>query len=293
MAKGLGLIGLGNMGRPIAENLLRNGFSLSIFARKDQVREEMRALGADVALSPGALAKRSDIIILVVTDSNAVGEILFKRDGICGGAAKGTIVVDMTTSDPQFSQRFANRLWKKGIEYLDAPISGGVLGARNGQLLIIAGGKKEIYERCIAVFEAVSKKTIYMGEVGSGHLTKLIHNQLTFATFLANCEAVVLGEKLGLSMDSMIEVFNHGTARSYSTEVRFPKFILQKTYDFGSTFGTVYKDISMVRKLGRRAGLRLPISTCVYNYFRYAVDRGDREGDWSKMFLKMKDLLMR
>ena len=293
MSERLGLIGLGNMGRPMAENFLKRRFSLTIFARKDHVREEMIALGAEVVPSPGELAKRSDIIILIVTDAYAVRELLFERDSIFKEAGKGTIVVDMTTSDPRFSKGFARRLSKKGIEYLDAPISGGVLGARSGQLLIIAGGKKEIYERCIPVFEAVSKKTIYMGEVGSGHLAKLIHNQLTFATFLANCEAVVLGERLGLSMDSMIEVFNHGTARSYSTEVRFPEFILPKTFDFGSTFGTVYKDISMVRKLGRRAGLRLPISKCVYDYFRHAVDRGDREEDWSKILLKMKDLLIR
>jgi 3-hydroxyisobutyrate dehydrogenase-like beta-hydroxyacid dehydrogenase len=291
MAQRLGLIGLGNMGRPIAENFLRNGFSLTIFARKDHVKQEMRVLGAEVALSPGDLAKRCEIIFIVVTDSHAVRELLFERDGIFKGGTKGMIVVDMTTSDPRFSRRFAKRLLRRGIEYLDAPISGGVLGARSGQLLIMVGGKSEIYERCLPVFAPISKQALYMGEVGSGHLVKLIHNQLTFATFMANCEAVILGEKLGLTMESMIEVFNHGTARSYSTEVRFPKYILPKTFDFGSTFATVYKDISIVRRLGSRAGLRLPITNCAYNYFKYPVDSGEGEEDYSKMFLKMKELL--
>ncbi len=253
----------------------------------------MRALGADVASSPAELAKHSNIIFLVVTDSKAVKELLFKKDGIARGVSKGTIVVDMTTSDPRFSKNFPRRLQTKGIEYLDAPISGGILGARNAQLLIVVGGKKEVYQRCLPVFESISKRAIYIGEAGSGHLIKLIHNQLTHATFLANCEAVILGKKLGLSMDSMIEVFNLGTARSYSTEVRFPKFILSKTFNIGATFSTAYKDISIVRKLGKRAGVKLLINNCTYHYYKYALDKGGGEEDFSRILLKMEDLLIR
>jgi 3-hydroxyisobutyrate dehydrogenase-like beta-hydroxyacid dehydrogenase len=289
MVQRLGLIGVGKMGQPIAENLLRKGFPLTIFARRDQVKEKMRALGADVATSAAELAKHSNIILLVVTGSRAVRELLFEQNGIVKGACEGTIVVDMTTSDPRFSKGFAKRLHKKGIEYLDAPISGGVLGAQNAQLLIVAGGQKEVYQRCLPVFESISKRSIYIGETGSGHLMKLVHNQLTHATFLANCEAVILGRKLGLSMDSMIEVFNLGTARSYSTEVRFPKFILPRTFNMGSTFSTVYKDISIVRRLGKIAKIKLPINNCIYNYYKYPMDRGESEEDFSRVILKMED----
>lgn len=291
MAQRLGLIGLGNMGQPIAENFLRKGFPLTIFARRDQVKEKMRALGAEVATSPAELAKHSNIIFLVVTDSSAVTELLFEQHGITKGATEGTIVVDMTTSDPRFSKGFAIRLQRKRIEYLDAPISGGVLGARNAQLLIVVGGKKEVYQKCLPVFESISKRAIYVGKAGSGHLMKLVHNQLAHATFLANCEAVILGRKFGLSMDSMIEVFNLGTARSYSTEVRFPKFILPKTFNMGSAFSTVYKDVSLVRRLGKIAKVKLPINNCSYHYYKYAMDRGESEEDFSRIILKMEDKL--
>lgn len=291
--KGIGLIGVGRMGRPISENLLKKGFPLTIFARKENIKEEMKTLRADVAISPAELAKQSDIIILVVTDSNAVKELLFDQDGILKGASEGTIVVDMTTSHPQVSRKFAERLSKKGIEYLDAPMSGGVLGARNAQLLFMVGGKRGVYERCLPLFEAIGKRTIYMGETGSGHLIKLVHNQTALSVFVATCEAVILGEKLGLSMERMIDVFNHGNARSYASEVRFPKFILSETYDMGATFASVYKDISIVKKVGKMAGVKLPITDHPYNYFKYAIDKGDSEEDFSKIILKMKDLLIK
>lgn len=293
MIEKLGLIGTGYMGRPIAKNLLQAKFPLTIFVRREHVREDMRALGADIAASPAELARNCNIIFLLVTGSDAVRELLFSRNGIVEGAAKGTIIVDMTTSEPRYSKNFAKRLLRKGIEYLDAPISGGVLGAQNAQLLVMVGGEKEIYERCLPVFEPISKRVIYLGEVGSGHLVKLIHNQLSFSTFLAACEAVILGEKLGLPTDAMMEVFNSGNARSYATEVRFPKFILTKTFNMGGTFNTVYKDMSIARKLGKAAKVNLPISNCVYRYFKNVVDRGEGEEDYSKIILKMKDLLIR
>lgn len=289
----IGLIGTGHMGRPIAKNLLRAGCSLTIFARRDPVKEEMKASGAEIASSPAELAKDCKIILLLVTGSDAVKELLFSPNGIVKGATRGTVIVDMTTAEPRWSKSFSKRLSKKGIEYLDAPISGGALGARNAQLLIMAGGKKEIYERCLPVFKPISKKAIYLGETGSGHLIKLIHNQLSFANFLATCEAVILGEKLGLSMDTMIEVFNEGNARSYATEVRFPKFILTQTYDMGGTFNTVYKDTSIARKIVKAAEVNLPIINCVYKYLKYPIEKGEGEEDYSKIILKMKELLVR
>ncbi len=291
--KRIGFIGLGRMGRPIAENLLRKGFPVAIFARKIQVQEEMKALGAKVVLSPDLLAKESEIIILVVTNFQAVGELLFGKDGMSRTASKGTIIIDMTTSDPRVSRRYAKRLEKKGIEYLDAPMSGGVLGAKAARLLFIVGGKQDIYERCLSLFEAIGKRSIYMGETGSGHLIKLVHNQASLAIFVATCEAIILGEKLGLSMDRMIEVFNEGNARSYASEIRFPKFIIPKTYDMGGTFAIQHKDLSIVRKMAKNAKVKVPITDQAYRYFKWVMDEGKGEEDFSKIILEMKDLLVK
>jgi 3-hydroxyisobutyrate dehydrogenase-like beta-hydroxyacid dehydrogenase len=294
MEKGqrIGFIGLGRMGRPMAENLLRKGFSLTIFARKKQVQEEMKALGAEIAPSPAELAKRCEVIIFVVSNPKAVGRLIFK-DGIGRTASRGTILVDMTVSDPRISRGYAKRLEKRGIEYLDAPMSGGALGAREAQLLFMVGGKQEVYEQCLPLFNAMGKKTLYMGEIGNAHLIKLVHNQASIAIYVATCEALVLGESLGLPLERMIEVFNLGNARSYASEVRFPRFILPKTYNMGSTYANQYKDLSIIRRVGKRAKVKTPITDCAWRMYKHGMENGRGEEDFSKIILDMKEILRR
>ena len=170
-------------------------------------------------------------------------------------------------------------------------ISGGALGAQNAQLVVMVGGKKEAFEKCLPVLKPISKKVVYMGPVGSGQTVKLIHNQLSYTTFLAVCEAVILGERLGLSANDVIDVFNNGTARSFATEVRFPKFILNGKFNMGVPFPTAYKDISLARNLRRTTGVHFPISSWVYKYMKYCMDRNADRDDLSTIFVKMKDIL--
>ena len=289
----IGLIGTGIMGYPIAKNLLKAGYPLTIYARRNNVKKELKAYGASIASTPAELAANSSIIILLVNDSDDVTELLYSSNGIVSGARQGTIIADMTTTDPDFSKSIAKRLTIDGIEYLDAPISGGALGAQNAQIVVMVGGKKEAHEKCLAVFEAISHKVVYMGASGSGQSVKLIHNQLSFTTFFAVCEAVILGEKIGLSADAMIDVFNHGTARSFATEVRFPKFILKNKFDMGVPFSTAYKDISLGRKLRQSTEVNFPISSWVYRYMKYCMDRGAENDDLSTIILKMREILGR
>lgn len=289
----IGLIGTGIMGYPIAKNLLKAGYPLTIYARRDNIKKELKAYGASIASTPAELAANSTIIILLVNNSDGVTELLYSSNGIVSEAGQGTIIADMTTTDPKFSKSIAKRLTNNGIEYLDAPISGGALGAQNAQIVVMVGGKKDAHEKCLAVFEAISHKVVYMGASGSGQSVKLIHNQLSFTTFFAVCEAVILGEKIGLSADAMIDVFNHGTARSFATEIRFPKFILKNKFDMGVPFSTAYKDISLARKLRQSTKVNFPISSWVYRYMEYCMDREAENDDLSTIILKMRDILGR
>ena len=289
----IGLIGTGIMGYPIAKNLLKAGYPLTIYARRDNIKKELKAHGASIASTPAELAASSSIVILLVNDSDDVTELLYSSNGIVSEAEQGTIIADMTTTDPDFSKSIAKRLTTDGIEYLDAPISGGALGAQNAQIVVMVGGKKKAHEKCLAMFEAISHKVVYMGASGSGQSVKLIHNQLSFTTFFAVCEAVILGEKIGLSADAMIDVFNHGTARSFATEVRFPKFILKNKFEMGVPFSTAYKDISLGRKLRHSTKINFPISSWVYRYMKYCMDRGAENDDLSTIILKMRDILGR
>jgi len=289
----IGLIGTGIMGYPIARNLLKAGYPLTIYTRRENINQEFKEFGASIASTPAELAAKSSIIFLIVNNSDDVTELLYSTSGIVSGAAPGTIVADMTTTDPEFSKSIAKRLTSDQIEFLDAPISGGALGAQNAKIVVMVGGKKEAHERCLPVFESISHKVVYMGASGSGQSVKLIHNQLSFTTFFAVCEAVILGEKIGLSADAMIDVFNHGTARSFATEVRFPKFILKNKFDMGVPFSTAFKDISLARKLRQTTRVNFPISSWVYRYMKYCMDRKAEKDDLSTMMLKMRDILGR
>ena len=284
----VGVIGLGNMGRPIAENLLRAGFPTTVFDLRPEAVDALRNVGAQAASSPAAVACQSDVLFLVVPDSSAVRQALFGKNGAARAAAKGSVVVDMTTGDPHHSKPFADRLARRGIAYLDSPMTGGATGAKAGRLLLMVGGDRGVYERCLFIFERISKRAIHVGPVGSGHVMKLIHNHVSHAVFAATCEGVALGQRLGLSPKDMLEVFNEGNARSYATEVRFPKFILPETYNSGATFNIVCKDMALVRALGRRAHFRLPINDCTYRYWKYAVDAGLGQDDWSKIVLLLQ-----
>jgi 3-hydroxyisobutyrate dehydrogenase len=253
--------------------------------------EGLSAGGARLTATPAELAQESDIILLVVPDSTAVRRVLFGKNGVTRGAAKGTIVLDMTTGDPQCSKPFSDRLAKVGVAYLDAPMTGGATGAQAGRLLLMVGGDRGAYERCLPVFQRISKRAIHVGPVGSGHVMKLVHNHVSHAVFAATCEGVALGERLGLTPKDMMDVFNEGNARSYATEVRFPKFILPGTYDSGATFDIVRKDMSLIRQLGRRAKFRLPINACTYRYWTHAVNTGMGREDWSKIVLLLQKYL--
>jgi 3-hydroxyisobutyrate dehydrogenase-like beta-hydroxyacid dehydrogenase len=287
----VGVIGLGNMGRPIAENLLRAGFPTTVYDLRPAAAEALRGAGAIAAVSPVALARQSEFVLLVVPDSGAVRRVLFGKDGVAQAVARGRVIVDMTTGDPQCSKPFADRLARREIAYLDAPMTGGATGAKTGRLLLMVGGDRATYQRCLPVFERISKRAIHVGPVGSGHVMKLIHNHVSHAVFAATCEGVAFGERLGLSPKDMMDVFNEGNARSYTTEVRFPKFILTGSYDSGATFNIVCKDMSLVRKLGRRAKFRLPINDCTYRYWKRAVDTGMGQEDWSRILLLLKNYL--
>ena len=289
----IGLIGTGIMGLPIANNLLKAGSPLAVYARRENVKEELRALGAEIAASPGDLASKCRILYVAVNYAKDVSGLLDSPDGILSGAKPGLVIVDMTTTDPEFPKVTSERLASLDIDYLDAPISGGALGAQNAQLVIMVGGKEQALERCMPAFAAISKKVVYMGSSGSGQTAKLIHNQLSYTTFLAVCEAVVLGEKLGLAADKLIDVFNNGTARSFATEVRFPRFILPGNFTMGVPFSTAYKDISLAKALRESTNVNFPISSWIYRYMKHCMDNGAESEDLSTMCDKVRNILGR
>jgi 3-hydroxyisobutyrate dehydrogenase len=281
----VGLVGLGNMGRGVAENIIKKGFPLTVFERSERVREWAAGWpGVVLTRSLRELGVASDVVLLVVPDAPQVQEVLFKDQGIVAGMRRGAIVVDMTTSDPIRSQETCRRLDARGISYLDAPMSGGSVGAREGTMILMVGGAGEVLERCRGVFSAIARKVVHAGGPGAGQHVKLLQNQLSFTLYLATCEALWMGRSLGFDPALLIDVFQHSNARSYETELRFPRFILPGTFESGAILRLALKDARLARQVRSRAGVDLPLADKVLLYWERAVQQLGGEADFTRVF---------
>ncbi|MFQ5933034.1 MAG: NAD(P)-dependent oxidoreductase, partial [Dehalococcoidia bacterium] len=197
----VGFVGLGIMGKPMAANVTKAGFPVTVFNRTASKVEELRAEGANVAGSPKEVARQSDVTITMVSDSPDVEEVILGPSGIIYGVREGSVVIDMSTISPQVTQNIANELSNKGAQMLDAPVSGGSWGAVQGTLSIMVGGEKETFDRCMPIFEAMGKRIIYTGSHGMGQVTKLVNQIMVGGTLAAVCEGLLFGAKAGIDLN--------------------------------------------------------------------------------------------
>ncbi len=212
----LGLIGLGIMGKPMAINLLKAGFEVTVYNRSRAPVELLTAQGAKAASSPKEVAANSDVVITIVTDSPDVEEVVLGANGVIEGMRPGGIVVDMSTISPAVTRRIAAELRKNRVMMLDAPVSGGDKGAREATLTIMVGGPKEAFDVCLPVFQALGKKVTHMGDNGAGQLTKLTNQILVCVNMMGVCEALVFAKKAGLNVEAVIDSLSAGAASSWS-----------------------------------------------------------------------------
>jgi 3-hydroxyisobutyrate dehydrogenase len=246
----IGFIGLGAMGKPMAKNLIRAGFRVIVYNRTIGKTKEFREMGASVAVTPKDLASDSQVVIVNVSNSPDVEEVLLGKEGAIHGSRPGTIVIDMGTSYPSSTLKICKILQEKGVEMLDAPVSGGVKGAEDGTLSIMVGGRREIFEKCKPILSAMGKNIFYQGESGSGHITKAINNFVSAAAITALTEALVMAKKAGLSPMKVLDVLKVSSGRSYQAEQALPQFVLTRKFDAGFLLGLMKKDLNIFASLG-------------------------------------------
>ena len=246
----IGYVGLGAMGKPMAKNLVRAGYSVSVYNRTAAKTEELAAMGASVAATPKDLAGNCQVIIVNVSNSPEVEEVVLGKEGAIQNGRPGTVIIDMGTSYPSSTLKICRSLEEKGMEMLDAPVSGGVKGAQEATLAIMVGGKKEVFEHCRAILESMGKNVIYLGGIGSGHITKAINNFVSAAAVTALAEALVMAKKAGLSPSKILEVLKVSSARSYAVEQALPQFVVSRKFDAGFLLGLMKKDLNIFASLG-------------------------------------------
>ena len=250
----VGFIGLGNMGYPMAKCLVNAGYKLTVADLNTEAVEKFcQETGAETAADLKELAGKSDVVITMLPEGNAVRKVLMGDDGVVSGLREGTILIDMSSCSPVGTRKLAEELEALGFPLVDAPVSGGVYKAAEGALAIMAGGDKDVVEQCLPLLEVMGKP-FQTGGPASGHAMKAMNNYLSAASLAIASEAVILGSKFGLDPETMVDILNASTGRSNSTEHKFPAFILPRTFNSGFFIGLMAKDLRLARELAESEG---------------------------------------
>lgn len=275
----VGIVGVGNMGAGIARNFIRAGVGTAIW----DVSEQARGSFADDAriVTPPEMAAAGATMLYVVP---ATPEIEDEFDTVIESAAPNAVIYDLTTSFPDDTRRLAGRAAERGVPYLDAAMSGGASGAEAGTLTLMIGGDKQAFARTRPQLDIIAGNIFHLGDSGAGHTMKLIHNMVCHAIFMATCEGGRLCENAGLRLEDMIDVFNVSNARSYASEVRFPKHILSGAWDARSRVYNLRKDLDMAVRLADSSGADDTFAAATLAILETAVGLGMAEDDYSLIY---------
>jgi len=269
----VGVIGLGIMGAPMATHLHKAGLLAAVYNRTRAKAEPFGRLGVYVAESPADLAGRVDVVIVMVSDAPDVEQVLFGRGGVVEGARPGLVVVDMSTNSPEWARRFAERLAQYGVEFLDAPVTGGQKGAVEGTLTVMVGGREELFQKLLPVFKAFGRNIVYAGPVGYGQAMKLVNQVVVALNTVAMVEGLRLAKALGLDMEKVAQVLTGGAARSGSIELYLPK-LLKGDLSPGFKAAHLKKDLTYAMEYANRMSLFLPATSVALELYKKMVEKG-------------------
>jgi len=281
----LGFIGLGIMGKPMARNLLKAGFELKVHSRSRAPVDELVSAGATAAESTKDCASDVDAIVTMLPDSPDSESVILGaggRGGVLDGAREGAVVIDMSSIAPAVSQKVAAACEAKGIEALDAPVSGGEPGAVAGALAIMVGGKRDVFERCESIFAAVGKSYVLCGGYGAGNTTKLANQIIVAANIEAVSEALVLARKAGLDPNTVFEAIRGGLAGSNVLNAKAPMMI-DGNFDPGFRIRLHQKDLANALLTGKELDVPLPVTALIQQMVGALVNQGGGDKDHSSI----------
>jgi len=261
------------MGKPMALNLLKAGFSLTVYNRTSSKCAPVVDAGAIAVGSAREVAERADAIITMVSDTPDVESVLFEDDGLWQGFREGQTLIDMSSISPSATQRIGERLIEKRVEMLDAPVTGGEKGAIEGTLAIMVGGKRETFDHCLPILDAMGKTIVYAGKSGSGQKTKLVNQILCAQHIVAMSDGLRFAREAGLDVEATLKVVSGGAAGSWMLSNLAPR-ILEGDFDPGFTIKLQQKDLRLVREAMESLKGKYPASDLAYELFTEAVAKG-------------------
>jgi 2-hydroxy-3-oxopropionate reductase len=278
----VGFIGLGIMGKPMAQNLLRAGYPLVVLNRSRAAVDELVAEGAQAGDSPGDVASRSQVVITMLPDSPDVETVVFGENGIAQGIEDGALYIDMSTIAPATARKIAEALGRGGVDVLDAPVSGGEAGAKNAALSIMAGGSEAAFERAKAIFEALGKNIVHVGPSGAGQVTKACNQIVVGVTLEAVAEALALADASGVDPAKVRAALLGGFAQSKVLEVHGQRMI-ERNFVPGFKAKLHRKDMNIAAEAGDERALDLVAAKLVRERFDELLAKGEGERDHSAL----------
>ncbi len=278
MTKRIGYIGLGLMGKPIARNLMKAGYPLVVHNRSQAAVEELIKEGAERADSPRAIADVSDVVFTNLPDTPDVEQVIFGEKGIIEGCHEGMIYIDNSTIKPEAARNIATALTERGAHALDAPVSGGDVGAKAGTLAIMVGGSEDAFEEAKPIFEAMGKTITYVGESGAGQVAKACNQIMVAAQMVAMAELLLLAEKTGVNPEQVIEAIKGGAAQCWTLDNKPPRlFAGNRSPGFKAYMQ--HKDLGIVLDTARSYGMPLPATAVNQQLYEAMLQLGMRDLD--------------
>ena len=273
----VGFIGLGNMGHPMAANLLKAQYNLTVHDLRRETGQPLEDAGAKWGTSPKNVAARSDVVLTSLPGPKEVEAVVLGENGIFAGLNSGSACIDLSTNSPTTLQKIAEIGASRGFHVLDAPISGGVFGARDGTLTIYVGGEQADFERFQPLFRSIGNHVAYMGPTGSGHVTKLVNNLIMFINFAGVCEGMTMGAKAGIQPQALLDVIK--TSTGDSMYLRRTIRLLLAGEDVNSAADLAVKDVHLAVELGRELDIPMELGPLVEDIFRRFCDAGRGQED--------------
>ncbi|ALS21885.1 NAD(P)-dependent oxidoreductase [Paenibacillus naphthalenovorans] len=283
-------IGLGNMGLPMSKNLVKANYEVYGLNRSKGREQLFAEAGGKTGYSLPELARIADVMMTCLPFPADVEEVFLGSDGIVANGHAGQILIDFSTVSPDLNHKIEKEAAKKGIEFLDAPVSGGNFGAESGTLSIMVGGKKEVFHKVYPLFEVLGKQIYHTGPVGSGTIIKLINQYMVGVHTQAASEAFIIGEKMGIDGPLMFDILNASYAQSRIFERHYTNFIAQNQFQAGFALKLLFKDLTLVQKMAEDNDINLPIGKPITSLFQQAKESSHGDKDMSAMVLYVKEL---
>ena len=286
----IGFIGLGNMGGGMAANVLRAGHDLTVHDLRREAATPLLENGASWADTPAEVAAASDVVLTSLPGPREVEAIALGDSGVLEGSTSGKVYIDLSTSSPTLIRSIAEDFAAKGVSVLDAPVSGGPVGARTGRLAVMVGGDREVYERVKPALDAIGDKVSYIGPIGSGSIAKLMHNCIGYGLQTIVAECLTLGVKAGVDPEPLFEAISNGSVgRGSSFANTYPNTFLAGNFDPPSfALRLAHKDVSLALELAREYGVPMSVGNIAHQELTSALNRGWADLD-SRVAMKLQE----